>query len=61
MSAPAPAPSGCGVHHKEPIALYSSGATKEVERRTTRQKGANIEVQMEEKDRKFTLSLGGKN
>ncbi len=23
---PAPAPSGCGVHHKEPIALYSSGA-----------------------------------
>lgn len=29
-SVPAPAPGGCRVHHEEPVALCSAGATKEV-------------------------------
>lgn len=52
---------GHGPQHEAPAALCSAGAAKEGERRDTRQKGANIEVQMEERVRKFTHNLEGKN
>lgn len=52
---------GHGSQHEAPGALCSAGAAKEGERRDTRQNGANIEVQMEERVRKFTHNLEGKN
>lgn len=49
-------------HHSKQVALCSAGAIKRGQTRATRQKGANIEeVQMEEKERKFTHNLERKN
>lgn len=51
-----------GWHHNEQVALCSAGAVKQRERRAARRKGTNIEeVQMEEKERKFTHNLERKN